>query len=54
MIKFNTKIFFVIKVILFYFIFSLKCYSDNLSKIDDLIVLGQDEAKIKIKVSASE
>ena len=53
MIKLNTKIFFVIKIILFYFIFSLKCYSDNLGKSNDLILLGQDEAKIKIKIFSS-
>ena len=55
MIRFslNTKIFFLIKIIFFYLILSIKCYSDNLNTNDSLIVLGLDEAKIKIKVFSS-
>ena len=49
----NTKIFFLIKIIFFYFILFIKCYSDNLNTNDSLIVLGLDEAKIKIKVFSS-
>ena len=43
----NIKIFFLIKIILFYLILSIKCYSD------DLVVLGSAEALIKIKVFSS-
>tara|TARA_B100001123_G_scaffold308801_1_gene345124 strand:- start:358 stop:963 length:606 start_codon:yes stop_codon:yes gene_type:complete len=44
----NTlNLFFLIKIILFYFILTLKCYPEN------SIVLGPDEAKIKIKVFSS-
>ena len=55
MIRFssNTKIFFLIKIIFFYLILSIKCYSGNLNTNDSLIVLGLDEAKIKIKVFSS-
>jgi len=49
----NVKIFFLIKIILFYFILSLKCYSDNSETNSNLIVLGQDEAIVKIKVFSS-
>jgi len=49
----NIKIFFLIKIILFYFILSLKCYSDNLSANNSLVVLGSDKAIIKIKVFSS-
>ena len=43
----NTKIFFLIKIILFYLILSLKCYSDNSERGDSLVVLGSDKAKVK-------
>ena len=49
----NTTIFFLIKIILFYFILSLKCFSDNSETNSNLIVLGQDKAIIKIKVFSS-
>ena len=49
----NTKIFFLIKIILFYLILSLKCYSDNSKSNDSLVVLGLDKAIIKIKVFSS-
>jgi len=42
-----------IKIVLFYFIFSLNSYSDNLDLKDKLIVLGSDNAKVKIKVFSS-
>ena len=49
----NIKIFFLIKIILFFFIFSVKSYSDNLEKNDSLIVLGSDTAIVKIKIFSS-
>jgi protein-disulfide isomerase len=49
----KIKVFFLVKIILFYFIFSIKCYSDNLKINNDLIVLGSDEAKVKIKIFSS-
>ena len=49
----NIKIFFLIKIILFFFIFSIKSYSDNLEKNDSLIVLGSDTAIVKIKIFSS-
>jgi len=49
----NIKIFFLIKIILFFLIFSVKSYSDNLEKNDSLIVLGSDTAIVKIKVFSS-
>ena len=48
----NKKIF-LLKIILFYLILSLKSYSDDLNKSDQLIVLGQDNALIKIKIFSS-
>ena len=49
----NTKIFFLIKIILFYLILSLKCYSDNSESNDSLVVLGLDKAIVKVKVFSS-
>ena len=49
----STKIFFLIKIILFYLILSLKCYSDNLNANNNLIVLGPDKATVKIKIFSS-
>ena len=49
----NIKIFFLIKIILFFTILSVKCYSDNSEKNDSLIVLGSDTAIVKIKVFSS-
>ena len=49
----NIKIFFLIKIILFYFILSLKCYSDNPNTNNSLVVLGSDKATVKIKVFSS-
>ena len=49
----NIKIFFLIKIILFFAILSVKSYSDNLEKNDSLIVLGADTAIVKIKVFSS-
>ena len=49
----NIKIFFLIRIILFFAILSVKSYSDNLEKNDSLIVLGADTAIVKIKVFSS-
>ena len=49
----NIKIFFLIKIILFFTILSVKSYSDNSEKNDGLIVLGSDTAIVKIKVFSS-
>ena len=49
----NTKLFFLIKIISFYLILSIKCYSDNLNASDSLVVLGSDKAIVKIKVFSS-
>ena len=49
----NIKLFFLIKIILFYLILSLKCYSDNAETNNNLVVLGQDKATVKIKIFSS-
>ena len=49
----NIKIFFLIKIILFFTILSVKSYSDNSEKNDSLIVLGSDAAIVKIKIFSS-
>ena len=49
----NIKLFFLIKIILFYFILSIKCYSDNSNASDSLVVLGSDKAIVKIKIFSS-
>ena len=49
----NIKIFFLVKIILFFMILSVKCYSDNSEKNDSLVVLGSDKAIVKIKVFSS-
>ena len=49
----NIKIFFLIKIILFFTVLSVKCYSDNSEKKDSLVVLGSDKAIVKIKVFSS-
>jgi len=49
----NVKFFFLIKIISFYLILSIKCYSDNLNASDSLVVLGSDKAIVKIKVFSS-
>ena len=49
----NIKIFFLIKIILFFTILSVKSYSDNSEKNDSLVVLGSDKAIVKIKVFSS-
>ena len=49
----NIKLFFLIKIISFYLILSIKCYSDNSNASDSLVVLGSDQAIVKIKVFSS-
>ena len=49
----SNKIFILIKTIFFLFIFSLKSYSDNLKINSDLVTLGEDKAKVKIKIFSS-
>ena len=49
----NIKLFFVIKVILIYLFFCLKSYSDNTAASNSFVVLGQDEAPVKIKIFSS-
>ena len=49
----NIKFFFLIKIISFYLILSIKCYSDDSSVSDSLVVLGSDKAIVKIKVFSS-
>ena len=50
MIRFssNAKIYFLIKIALFYFIFAFNSYSDN-----SIVTLGSDKAPVKIKVYSS-
>jgi len=52
MIKFNlnNKLFIFIKTFLFFLILSSKCYSENLDVNNKLIVLGKDDAVVKIKI----
>ena len=49
----NIKLFFLIKIISFYLILSIKCYSDNSNASDSLVVLGSDKAIVKIKIFSS-
>ena len=49
----NIKPFFLINIFLFYFILSIKCYSDNSDANNSLVVLGSDKAIVKIKVFSS-
>ncbi len=49
----NMNKFFLIKIILIYFIFCLKSYSDSTTINKNLVVLGEDEAPVKIKVFSS-
>ena len=55
MIRFNlnSKLFFLIKIFLIYFIICLKSYADNTKTLDNLVVLGTDSAPVKIKIFSS-
>ena len=49
----NIKFLFLIKVILIYFVLCIKSYSDNIDIKNDLIVLGKNNAPVKIKIFSS-
>ena len=49
----NLKFFFLIKVLFVYFIICLKSYADTPKTLSDLVVLGVDNAPVKIKVFSS-
>ena len=55
MIKYNLnpKFFFLIKVLFVYFIICLKSYADTKKTLSDLVVLGVDNAPVKIKIFSS-
>ena len=55
MIKYNInfKLFFLIKIFFIYFIICLKSYADTPKVLSDLVVLGADNAPVKIKVFSS-
>ncbi len=50
---FKSKSSFLLKIIFFYLIFCLKSYSSNENIDDSLIVIGSDDAPVKIKVFSS-
>ena len=49
----NLKLLFLIKVFFIYFIICLKSYADTPKALRDLVVLGEDNAPVKIKVFSS-
>ena len=49
----NFKLFFLIKVFFIYFIICLKSYADTPKALSDLVILGADNAPVKIKVFSS-
>ena len=49
----QIKFSFFLKIIFFYLIFCLKSYSSNKNIDDSLIVIGSDDAPVKIKVFSS-
>ena len=49
----NFKLFFLIKIIIFYLLLGLSSFSDNVSSNNNLIVLGKDKAPVKIKIFSS-
>ena len=49
----NFKLFFLIKIFFIYFIIFLKSYADTPKAWGDLVVLGTDNAPVKIKVFSS-
>ncbi len=51
--NFNYKIFIVLKVCLIYFLFLVQSYSDNSEIQNDWVVLGANDAPVKIKVFSS-
>ena len=53
MTKFNIKKFLNIKIFIIYFILCFETYSSDLMKNKDMIVVGSQEAIIKIKIFSS-
>ena len=55
MIKNNliTKTFFLIQIVLFYLILTIKCYADSQATYNNLVVLGSNNASVKIKIFSS-
>jgi len=51
--KLNFNLLYVSKIILIYFFVCLKCFAESTKVSDNLIVLGANEAPIKIKVFSS-
>ena len=49
----NFKLIFLFKILLIYLIICLKSYADNTKAYDGLIVLGVDDAPVKIKIFSS-
>jgi len=55
MIRYNLKsnLFLLLNILFICLIISLKSYADNQKKLDDLIVLGSNNAPVKIKIFSS-
>ena len=51
--KLDLKLFFLIKIFIIYFAITLKSYSDDLNKKNNLITIGNDNAPVKIKIFSS-
>ena len=49
----NLKLFFLIRVFFIYSILCLKSYADNIESPSGMVVLGKDDAPVKIKVFSS-
>ena len=49
----NFKLFFLLKILLIYFIICLKSYADDSGVQNNLIVLGSNDAVVKIKIFSS-
>lgn len=49
----NFKLFFLIKLFFIYFIICLKSYADTSKALSDFVILGADNAPVKIKVFSS-
>ena len=52
-IKLNLKIFFILKISFIYFILCFKSFADSSNIKNNLIVMGNDDAPIKIKIFSS-
>ena len=49
----NTKFLLLVKIILIYFVLGIKSYSDNIDVKDKLIVLGENNAPVKVQIFSS-